>query len=334
MTHRPAEEGLPSRPNGSKAAVPLMALLGAALAFAGIHLVLSMPGIPYNIRDLFGTSHRTSGIAVFSLILLWVGFAPGAVSRIVMNRPMRVLGLPLAAAVIALVSWFALRFAVASKSLLDIVGTATLGIGKEWEWIGRFLAVGGGTMLLLILAGTIASAVLELGWRRGVALAWRALAISLPFLILARIVVINWASTDNIVELLRADPWPGDIPMMILIMLLGANAAALAHCTGAWKGKRMLLAALTTAALVVPGWALVNLALEPSLHKYDLVFPAIRFLLGPDRQTPLSDSELMMRWTAVQIGAVVVLAYGWRMAMLVIRPRGVQTADHTQDKGM
>lgn len=311
-----SENGDRLRPSGGrKWLVPsLMLAGGAGVTFAVLEGILSLPGIPYNVRAMFPPAYRTVAMAAFSVTVVWLGFAPGAVARMIQGRPSGVFACPLAAAIVALVTWFCLRFSVTSKVLLDLVGSATLGIGKEWEYIGRFLALGGGAMLLLIVGGVAVGAVAERGWRSGWRLEAKAIAVAVPFLVVARIVVINYASTDNLTELLRTRPWPGDVFMMVLFLLLGANAAALAHA----RGKRLVLAAAATAALVLPGWALLGLALEPEVHKYGLVFPAARFLLGPDRGTAISMWELFARWAAVQLGAVAVLAYGWRAARLAL----------------
>jgi glycopeptide antibiotics resistance protein len=283
---------------------------GAVAVFAALKAILSLPGIPHNVREMFPAAYRVAAMAGFSLAAAWAGFAPGVAARIVLSRPRAFLAPPLGAAVAALAMWFALRFSITDKAIRDLVGSATLGIGREWEYIGRFVALGGGAMLLLMAGGIGVAAIMERGWRGGWRLAAGMFAVAVPFLAVARIVVINCASTDNLTELLRASPWPGDVFLMVLIALLGANAAALA-CA---RGMRVLWAVLATAVLILPGWWLLRLALEPEVHKYGMVFPAVQFLLGPDRQTALSTESLMSRWAVVQVGSAAILACGWKAA--------------------
>ena len=41
-------------------------------------------------------------------------------------------------------------------------------------------------------------------------------------------------------------------------------------------------AALTTLLALPVGWLLINLGLEPRVHKYGQIFSGVQFLLGPD----------------------------------------------------
>jgi hypothetical protein len=58
------------------------------------------------------------------------------------------------------------------------------------------------------------------------------------------------------------------------------------------------------------------MGLEPNVEKYRFTFSGIQFLLGPDREHLLSNLELFVRWCAVQIGFIIVVALGIRVGML------------------
>ena len=95
----------------------------------GILWILLLPQRPYNLWELFPEVHREVSVAVFSVLLVWLGFAPARVGGFLARRPRQLPFLPLWAAAMGLVSWAMLRFAVTHESLGDILGWPTLGWG-------------------------------------------------------------------------------------------------------------------------------------------------------------------------------------------------------------
>jgi hypothetical protein len=73
-------------------------------------------------------------------------------------------------------------------------------------------------------------------------------------------------------------------------------------------------------------WALLPAGLEPHFEKYDSVLVGQQFLLGPDRKALLPDSVLMVRWGAVQIGIVIVCAFGARVGSALFPSRDARNA--------
>ena len=279
------------------------------LLAAGLELAPAVSGVPYNLRDLLRPDHRAAAVA-FSVALVWMGLGPALVSELMLRRPLAAVGLPLWAGGVSVVAWAPVRYAVTVESLYDVLGAPVLEWGWTAELLCRFLALHGGVSLLLILAAT----VVGVAWRRPAGWSWKRVVglvvWALPWLVLVRLAVVDWASTDNLTELIRSGPVGGEVFLGLLVLLAGANAAGLGH---AWRRpgrRRLLLALAATAALLVPGWWLLNLALEPEVHKYGVTFPAVRFLLGPDRRTPLSEWALFLRWCAVQAGFVLMLTCG------------------------
>ena len=60
---------------------------GAAVATLAIHYLASHPSAPYNVRELFEARHRIVYVAGFSVLLLWLGFAPAWVGDLLARRP-------------------------------------------------------------------------------------------------------------------------------------------------------------------------------------------------------------------------------------------------------
>ncbi|MBM4016888.1 MAG: VanZ family protein [Planctomycetes bacterium] len=302
---------------------------GVAAAAAAMEILIGAPGVPYNVRELFPEGRLDVSAAAFSLVLLFTGFAPAWAADRILRSPRYSLGAALWAACAALAAWFMLRLSVTTESLGDILGSQTLGWGWDWEFICRFLALYGGPMLLLMASSAAVGAWRKSGMFRGVQAGLGLLLFNLPCLLLVHFVVIDWANTDNLTELIRAEPYPGGVFLMLLVLLIGLNAAALAHAWRQPTAGRVAAAMAATGILVVPGWLLLELGLVPELTKYGITFPAARFLLGPDRQTVLSQWDLFLRWGIVQTAAVATLAWGELIALLLVPSYAAAPAAHT-----
>ena len=303
---------------------PLAGLLLAALAvgatFAAIEATFQLAGLPYNVRELFPREHRTASALVFSAMLLWTGFAPMWAGYFLGRHPRQLPFLPAWAAVLGLVNWAMLRFSVTIESAKDILGSMGRNWPDHWALIGRFLALYG--LVALPLMAT-AAAIVPAGpasRRGGLRRYAAALAVVLPCLAFCWVVVIRWASTDNLTELVRSRPtaWSGPAALTGLSLLLAGSVGLV--CYGWAQGGLLRKAVATGAGLLaaVPTWALLCLGLDPAVHKYGLTFPAVRFLLGPDRRAALSWEQLFVRWTAVHAGAVFLLATGGAVAWCLL----------------
>ncbi len=142
---------------------------------------------------------------------------------------------------------------------------------------------------------------------------------------LARTLIVTWAATDNLTELVARRSWlgiSGEWFLVAIPALVGVSVARLIRAASDPKGWP---AAIATAIVALPiGWALLTAGLEPRVEKYGHVFSGAQFLLGPDRGTLLSDAQLFVRWAVVQSGAVGVTFVGaWiaDAAMLVAKGR-------------
>jgi hypothetical protein len=136
---------------------------------------------------------------------------------------------------------------------------------------------------------------------------------------LCKAVAFDWSSTDNLNELIAADGhwgWGGGGYLYALLAVICANAVLVARMrlTFLW----MAVAAGVTLGMIPVGWWLLNQGLEQQVHKYDLIFSGVQFLLGPDRKNVLGPEVLFLRWGVVQLAGVLVIAVGARIAQPVI----------------
>jgi hypothetical protein len=333
---------------GSSIVALLLTLVGTIGAIvATVKLGLRLPGIPYNVRELFLDNASLPALVFFALALLWIGAGAMLLAHVVLWSRRAYLTLPLALLVLSMVSKMLLSRGVTYESLDDILGTNNLfGLATRqhvWgaAWSHAFQAVGEDVVdfierrvrytalysipllgIGLILARAVRSSHAALRVRPLDSMLLVVCAAG--WLWLARTVVITWAATDNLTELIAGRAVFGiagewylfAIPVVIGISVALAIRAA-AQPTW-WPA-----AILSTIVGVPAGWALLNLGLEPHVEKYGAVFSGAQFLLGPDRRHTLSESALFARWVALQLGAVAVTFVGaWIAHRLVLGARG------------
>jgi VanZ family protein len=309
-----------------------VALASAAIAIL-IAIVIGLPGIPYNVAELFRAEGRFSVLLVFALTLLWAGAGPALISAWVCATPRRDWELPLLAFFAGLVSLALLWLSVTPESIDDIAGSNNLfwfvtnkDIWGSWAR-HAFLAIGSPGIIgfferlvrYAALYGPVATfpaiIFLVLDARRAGVLSARRLAVwftvSILWLWFCKGVAFDWSSTDNLNELIARDGFfglGGGGYLYLLVALISANIVFLARMPirpGAFT------AGVAMTLLFLPcGWWLLTHGLEPQVHKYGSVFSGVQFLLGPDRQHHLSEQALFLRWSLVQLGGVLVASTG------------------------
>jgi hypothetical protein len=319
----------------SRIVAPLLLLVATVAAVvATITLVLRLPGIPYNVRELFLNNGSLSALVFFALTLLWIGAGAMLLAHALCRSRRAYLVLPLALVVVSLISKMLLSRSVTYESIDDILGSNNLfGLvtGENvWGLAGRraFQMLGPdvvdfverrvrytalysipllGIALTFVYAARSARPVLRMKPLEQFLL----VACVAGWFWLARTLVVTWAATDNLTELIaRRSPFgiPGEWYLFMIPVLIGLSVALLIRATGQpvwWPA-----AVASTVAAVPAGWALLNLGLDAHVEKYGSVFSGVQFLLGPDRRHTLSESVLFGRWVAVQTGGVGVTFIG------------------------
>jgi VanZ family protein len=314
----------PPRRQAAPAFHPLLPLaLCAALLTLAMWLVLQLPGIPYNLKKLFG-EHALAGAAVFSLALLWLGSGPWLAARAVLQLDARrrhgALWTPLMVLGLALVSYALVNLATPSIMLEKIIGAPDLYRrvvdehywGEAWraglagwpralvdalERLLRFVALYA-VFAIPLLVGLAALA------RRDRRARTIVMVVSLlPLWVLAKFVVLDWAITDNLTELVVDG---GAFWLALAVALFAANAVLL----GGGLLRSGALMAAATAALLAASWLLLNQAIETVVINGGRIFGGLQFLLGQDRTTLLSAPELFARWGALYLAALAAVVAG------------------------
>jgi len=322
----------------------LLALGVVALAGAARYAA-ALPGAPYNLRELFRDNGSFAATAAFALWLLWFGMSAALAGRAVARVEYAFVVLPALVAAAAAAGYLLLAASVTPESIADIIGVPIISRlpadSALLESVRQALiarapsaaAIDGAENLVRYVALVsplgIALAVFNASVER-LALHGRAekarffLAYALiyfvlmaPWLYLAKLVIVDFAATDNLTELIAPPRFGflgGEAFLFLLIVLIALNAALLARSSLA--GPRAFAAAVAATLAAMPlGWALLNAGLISALTKYGVTFSGVDFLLGPDRETRLSAGVLFLRWALVYGAGVAALAYGQRIVL-------------------
>ncbi|MFC0136109.1 hypothetical protein CR105_02110 [Massilia eurypsychrophila] len=313
----------PPQSQSTRAGHPLLPLAAtAAVLTLAMWLVLQLPGIPYNLKKLFG-EHALAGAAVFSLALLWLGGGPWLAARAVLQLDARrrhgAFWTPLMVIGLALVSYALVNIATPAIMLEKIIGAPDLYRrvvddnywGEAWraglagwprvavdaaERLVRFVAL----YAVFAIPLVIGLAVIARRDRRARVIVL--VLCLLPFWVLAKYVVLDWAITDNLTELVVDG---GAFYLALAVALFAANAVLI----GGGLGRLPVMAA-ATAALLGASWMLLNHAIETVVINGGRVFGGLQFLLGADRTTLLAAPELFARWGALYLAALAAVVAG------------------------
>lgn len=279
------------------------------IAFAvlsiGLTVLIKLPGVPYNIKELVAP-----GIAgIFSVIglsmaLLWLVNGHFLAIRKFGPASRALYFLPLWLIAHALVTWALLRLSVPLESIHDIVGSPVLDWVWDLELIGRYVALHC-AIALPLLGAIILTASLSRIAQKGLLAIWCLWTILLAWPL--HVVIIIHADTDNLTELIRGG---GDFPYAMLLVagvylasLSATMLASLLARPGHIPAKLFLIVAATSSSV-----ACLWFGSEPMILKYGKVFSAWQFLLSPDRNNYIVGHQLWLRFAAVFISYIVLVA--------------------------
>lgn len=325
----------PAKTQSRPKAIALQTAVAATLIVLSMVALLKLPGIPYNVKELFRANGSIPALYAFSIALLWTG--GGAVwlgTRLTQSR-WPALQLPPLALLVSLISLTFLWAGVTTESIEDISGSENVfwwvtnrDIWGE-SWRHAFLYLNAPAVIGFIEHCVRYSALYApLPIFLGVMIALRddsrvdikrlsGLIISALLLLwLCKAVAFDWTSTDNLNELIARDGewgWGGGGFLYGLLLLVCFNGLLLAESLGA-GGRTLSLAVLFSVAALPFGWWLLNQGLEQHVEKYGFVFSGTQFLLGPDRAKLLGPELLFLRWCLVQGVGVLTLAAGIHLA--------------------
>lgn len=275
-----------------------------ALSVGGLALMLwgfaHADFVPYNVRELVRHDSPALSALLLALACYWLAVWPVWLARRRVSGLARLVQLPAGLVAYGLVVFLLLRAAVPDESLHDLVGSPVLGLPGQWETGARWTALAALPGALLYLA---AQSVRR--WR-GRALGALHFWAALPVLVVAYWVIVGYAATDNLVELL-ATPRPLAFVALGGALYLQFVAAALFASPLPSSAARTRLGAVL---LSLPLAALlVRLGFAAEIDKYGQQFSALQFLLSADRQHYAASADIWLRYGAVHLLVIAGLAF-------------------------
>jgi glycopeptide antibiotics resistance protein len=287
----------------------------------GLWAVMSLPFVPYNVRELFRQDMPWLSALLVSINCYWLASWPVWLARRRVSGVVRLLQLPLGLLLYGLIDFVILYFAVPEESLHDLVGSPVLGWAWQWETLGRWIALASLPGVTIYLA---AQSVRSL---RGLKLGILHFAAVLPVIPLAYWVVVEAAATDNLVELIAA---PRALAYIALCGWLYVLMLAAALAASPLQGKQAKLRFLGILVSLPLAALLLNLGLADGIEKYGQRFSAIQFLLSADRQHYVSPPVVWLRYSVLHFLAIAAIAFiQWPFFRARPRPNNQIThADH------
>lgn len=286
-------------------------LIALALLATAIYVMARLPGIPYNIRELL--PHGIGGIlAALGLSIAAYLAANSPLLLLTEKTRLRLVLFPLLLPLQGAIIWMLLRIGVPMESFHDIVGAPILGWPWEWEIFLRFLALHQVLAMQLVGAVLIAATLCRPAHLVGLTY-WAVIAMLFAWPL--HLVVVDWAATDNLTELMRDGGSLLASSLLAagtLLACLGGTALGAAIAIPRYR-RRLLVTALLSAPLAASCFIA---GLEPTLVKYDKVFSAAQFLLSPDREHYLPASALLVRYalayTLITTTIAIIQLRAWR----------------------
>ena len=309
-------------------------------------VVLRLPGVPYNVRELFLFAGNGVDLFFFSVALLGFGWTSAWVGYRIESSSRPVIVGPLVALVASIVIYVLFTFSVTRESIMDVSGSSVFvhrvgsrgvlgqpgidfvamvgadslrGLTDIFEPVIRFGALIGPLIILLgvVLASqfNLARASENPGSKRVFEFVERFflyLLLMLPWLYFCKVIAFDWSSTDNLNELIARDGYfglGGGGYLYALVALVVSCAGLLAWSGRFGRGYTVKMVSITVLTLPLAWW-LLNTGLSANVNKYGLEFSGVDFLLGPDRQHHLAKMELFWRWAFVYFTMVGGLAFG------------------------
>ncbi|MBZ4658431.1 MAG: VanZ family protein [Desulfacinum sp.] len=280
----------------------------SALCCLAVWAALHHPGVPYNVKEIFGHGGWVRGGLFLAVILTLVLGSP-MLAACRLAWPGSGAGGALSAesfsvlwAVQSSLASILVVYGAPAESLHDLVGSPTLGWPDSMELGCRLAGLFGAP--LAVLDGAALAAVG--GIRR--LLRWDVLGTVAFAVVLWYVVVVHGANTDNITELLPNHGRSARLLALFLWALLLGLGMSLPASLADGRARILPLVFFVVVAASVPvGWGLAVLGTEGHVVKYGRTFSALQFLLSADRERLASGMPLFMRYAVVHGG---ILAMG------------------------
>ena len=289
-----------------------------------VDLFLSLPGVPYNLVELFENDGSFFDLFSFFIFLLSLGGGSSYIVDKVAKTPslsvMKYLGLHVASLSFL---FFCLWCAVSTESLEDLVGASKLSqaiystqtsdhfipmllnvlslslmakFGQFIEFLFRFVALFG------LLQLPLAAGLMLFMQKTSKVTAVKFIIVSLFLFVLCYYVVFTAAVTDNLTELI-ASPLNLSFSIVVLMLLVAIQRQLIIK-------RRALIAHALVVIVGFVSWFAAQYAFEQVIIKYGFTFSAFDFLIGAGRENKVAEVTLILRWSVLVIVFQLLLLTG------------------------
>lgn len=287
-----------------------LAISAVGGAFLVALLLAYAPSVPYNLRELLApdglpwpAAAVTAGALAMFCAAAWVARSAAPTLQLpVLPTLAGLLGLPVLMAALLLAG-------APRESVHDLVGSPVLGTAGWVETAGRLAILLLGAIWTLALGHALHGGAVRPGYRAGGVA--HLLLHGLWLVPLWHLVVVVWAGTDNLTELMSGGG--GLVSTACLLgygVLVGMTGSAMAGALWQLGSKRLLGAGMSLLASLALGWLLLTAGTEPMVFKYGRTFSALQFLLSPDRNNYVEGVELMLRYAVAHLSVSTLAGVG------------------------
>jgi hypothetical protein len=302
--------------------------IGAVLSMA-----FAFPGASRHLQAVFWQSGNLLNLFSFGIFVVGLGAGSGLLGQALRLTRLPWLLLPLLAFLVCLFAYLCLHLSVTPESLHNVVGSplspqprladqlpaalapiaglaaSSPDLAAGIERAFRFAALYAPLPLFTGLA-IAAMADFATGSSGGLRYLLTAFVVVL-LLWLCKIVVIDYAATSNIVELI--DPSPiGWISRYYFANL--AVLAIAASAVGIWLALIRVVSGWTSLTVLILSVAastgLILMALDGSVDKYQFSFHALDFIFTGKRNQPLPGGVRMALWAGVHLSLCFTITLG------------------------
>jgi hypothetical protein len=286
---------------------PLYFIGSYLLLISGCFLVTELPGIPYNVIELFAKHHVYLSIFLLAAVLIWSFGIPVYFGLLLTQRKKsHFISLPFWILAHAAGTWLLLHFTVPTESIYDVVGSPILGWPLKIETLLRFIALFLVPSMSLVGITVIALEVSAFkNHEPSATMLW-----AIWFVVLLSIsyfFVVLQAATNNVIELIAdRGSFLGFLSLSGWMLVSFVPGSYLGGVLAGVFRRRALALLFATIGLLL-GFALLYIGLEQNVHKYGQTFSALQFLLSPTRNSLVSDTSLVLRYVALETALFVVV---------------------------
>jgi len=281
-----------------------------------ISVVVKIPFIPYNIRELVNPHHAIISPIIIATFLIWVFGIPTMIARWCTASTTRGVYLPVLLIIHGVIAWILLQNAVLPESVHDIIGSPVLNWPDQIEYIYRFIPFI--SVFTLQLLGGILFSNASFGRLAAARIWW--VVTSFIFVPIQYLVIVKHSATDNLTELLA------DNASFTAFLLISAYIFMLGYVCSkivTYKFHGGMISVLKVIFLLVLSlpiaYLLVSSGTSDTIIKENKLFSTLQFLLSPNREEYVSGFVLLINFAVAHYTIVGLLVFTFISNVLIHR---------------